>query len=180
MDRSSGRSSLHRYEACTSPGTNQTRWSAGPALSSAAACRQYGGRSTELTYRWPVQAGSVEPASTSATAAATAARGPRPGQRCHAATTPAVTRTVTPSTSTAPTLFVVRNAAANGTWSNARPSARPNGAGCATGNSPTMIGTATSSSPSPSRRSGPRTSSAPAAASTGSANEAITTTGEVR
>ncbi len=31
VDRSSGRSSLHRYDACTSPGTNQTRWSAGPA-----------------------------------------------------------------------------------------------------------------------------------------------------
>ncbi len=37
---SSGRSSLHRYDACTWPGTNHTRWSGVSASRSAAACRQ--------------------------------------------------------------------------------------------------------------------------------------------
>ena len=124
---SSGRRSLHTYEALVWPGRSHTRES--PTSVARVACSQYSGTSAVLTNSPPVHAGST---ATRATVAITEAR--RRG--CAAVATARAESRATPTTSAAPALFVVRSSPRAATCSRAAFHAAPTAVGRPTGGSP--------------------------------------------
>jgi hypothetical protein len=87
---------------------------------------------------------------------------------------------VVASTTTAPTLLVVRKASRAGTRSKAASMVRPSGEGSSGGKSPTITGRPTTSRPTTRSRSRARLRHSATPTAIGMRNEASTTNGEVR